>query len=61
MRGGIVDDLLGLGEDKWWERLLSVWEHVPRGVRTALLGGMCAAVIAGLLVVLNSWGQTPVG
>ena len=56
-----MDDLFGLGEDKWWERLLTMWEHVPRGLRTALLGGMCAVVIAGFLVVLSSWGQTPVG
>jgi tetrahydromethanopterin S-methyltransferase subunit F len=56
-----VDDLFGLGDDRWWERLLTRWERLPHGLRTAFLGGVCGVVIAGLLVVLNTWGQTPVG
>jgi hypothetical protein len=53
-----MDDLFGLGEDKWWERLLTRWERVPGGVRTAFVGVLCGVFIVGLLVLLNSWGRT---
>lgn len=56
-----MDDLFGLGEDKWWERLLSKWERVPNGMRTLLMGGLIGLVILSFFVVLSSWGQMPAG
>ena len=56
-----MDDLFGLGEDKWWEKLLAKWEHIPSGVRTALGGGLLGVLILGLYLLVSSWTRMPVG
>ena len=56
-----MDDLFGLEDDKWWERLLGVWERVPGRVRTALVAGLMSLAIFGLLVMVNAWTQLRVG
>jgi hypothetical protein len=44
--GGIVEDLLGPGEDKWWERLLDRWEDVPDKERTWIARGSIGMMVA---------------
>lgn len=56
-----MEDLLGLGEDKWWERLLDRWEHVPDKVRTWIARGSIAIVVVGVFVLLNLLLGLPVG
>lgn len=56
-----MEDLFGLGEDKWWERLLTTWERVPGRVRTTLLAGLLALAIVGLFAMVNAWTQPGVG
>jgi hypothetical protein len=41
-----VEDLLGLGEDKWWERLLDRWEDVPDKERTWIARGSIGMMVA---------------
>jgi hypothetical protein len=60
-RGGIVEDLLGLGEDRWWERLLDRWEHVPERARTLIERGFIGILIVGVFLVLNLLMGLPVG
>jgi hypothetical protein len=59
--GGIVEDLLGLGEDKWWERLLDRWEHVPDRVRTWIARGSIGILVVGVFLLLNLLMGLPVG
>jgi hypothetical protein len=59
--GGIVEDLLGLGEDRWWERLLDRWEHLPGRVRTLIARGFIGILVVGLLLLLNLLMGMPVG
>jgi hypothetical protein len=56
-----VEDLFGLGEDRWWERVLAIWERIPHGFRTALVGGLMGGIVVGFFLLLNSWTQMPVG
>ena len=56
-----MEDLFGLGEDKWWEKLLTKWERIPSGVKTALGGGLLGVFVLGLFLLINSWTQMPVG
>ena len=56
-----MDDLFGLGDDKWWEKLLTKWEGIPSGVRTALGGGLLGVLILGLFLLVDSWTQMPIG
>jgi len=60
-RGGIVEDLLGLGEDKWWERLLDRWEHVPERARTLIERGFIGILVVGVFLLLNLLMGLPVG
>jgi hypothetical protein len=59
--GGIVEDLLGLGEDKWWERLLDRWEHLPDRVRTWIARGSIGILVVGVFLLLNLLMGLPVG
>jgi hypothetical protein len=56
-----VEDLLGLGEDKWWERLLGRWEHVPDSVRTWIERGFIGILVVGVFLLLNLLMGLPVG
>jgi hypothetical protein len=56
-----VEDLLGLGEDKWWERLLDRWEHVPDRARTLIERGFIGILIVGVFLLLNLLMGLPVG
>jgi hypothetical protein len=56
-----VEDLLGLGKDKWWERLLDRWEHVPDRVRTWIARGFIGVLIVGVFLLLNLLMGLPVG
>jgi hypothetical protein len=60
-RGGIVEDLLGLGEDKWWERLLDRWEHLPERARTLIERGFIGVLVVGVFLLLNLLMGLPVG
>ena len=60
-RGGIVEDLLGLGKDKWWERLLDRWEHVPERARTLIERGFIGVLVVGVFLLLNLLMGLPVG
>ena len=56
-----MEDLLGLGEDKWWERLLDRCEHVPDRVRTWIARGCIGVLVLGVFLVLNLLMGLPVG
>ena len=56
-----MEDLLGLGEDKWWERLLDRWEHLPDRVRTLLAHGFIGSLVVGVFLLLNLLMGLPVG
>ena len=60
-QGGIVEDLLGLGEDKWLERLLDRWEHVPDRARTWIARGSIGILVVGVFLLLNLLMGLPVG
>jgi hypothetical protein len=60
-RGGSVEDLLGLGEDKWWERLLDRWEHLPDRLRTSIERGFIGALVVGVFLLLNLLMGMPLG
>ena len=48
-----MEDLLGLGEDKWWERLLDRWQHVPDIARTRIARGFIGILVVGVFLLLN--------
>jgi hypothetical protein len=56
-----VEDLLGLGEDRWWERLLDRWEHLPDRVRTLIARGFIGILVVGVFLLLNLLMGMPVG
>jgi hypothetical protein len=56
-----MQDLFGLGEDTWWQKLLTRWERAPSAVRTTLGGGLLGALILVLFLMVNAWTQMPVG
>jgi hypothetical protein len=60
-RGGNVEDLLGLGEDKWWERLLDRWKHLPDRLRTSIERGLIGALVVGVFLLLNLLMGMPLG
>ena len=60
-RGGNVEDLLGLGEDRWWERLLDRWKHLPDRLRTSIERGLIGALVVGVFLLLNLLMGMPLG
>ena len=60
-RGGSVEDLLGLGEDRWWERLLDRWAHLPDRLRSSIERGLIGALVVGVFLLLNLLMGMPLG
>jgi hypothetical protein len=56
-----VEDLLGLGEDRWWERLLARWEHLSDRVRTVIARGVIGILVVALFLLLDLLMGLPVG
>jgi hypothetical protein len=56
-----VEDLLGLGEDKWWERLLDRWKHLPDRLRISIERGLIGALVVGVFLLLNLLMGMPLG
>jgi len=56
-----VEDLLGLGEDRWWERLLDRWEHLSDRVRTLIARGFIGILVVALFLLLNLLMGLPMG
>ena len=56
-----MEDLLGLGKDKWWERLLDRWEHVPERARNLIERGFIGILVVGVFLLLNLLMGLPVG
>lgn len=54
-------DLFGLGKDKWWERALSRWQHLPDKVRNGIRRGLIGIVAIGSFLLLNLLMGRPVG
>jgi hypothetical protein len=61
MWGSILDDLLGLGEDRGWERGLSRWQYLSDRARTGIWRGLVGIVAVGSFLVLNLLLGRPVG
>lgn len=55
-----MEDLLGLGEDRWWERLLDRWAHLSDRVRTWIARGSIGILVVGLFMLLNLLMGLPV-
>jgi hypothetical protein len=59
--GSIMEDQLGLGEDRWWERGLSRWQHLSDRMRTGIWRGLVGIVAVASFLVLNVLMGRPVG